>query len=284
MNLCSTLPPFITAYDKARQHVCRTVRYNATGQKLDIWRPDNLDGPAPVLLFVPGGGWVIGRRRGQAHALMAHLVRRGWICVAIDYRTAPRNLWPACFLDVKQAMLWTREHIAEYGGDPNFVVMAGGSAGGHMASLAGLAGDHPCFPLEDVRPDAVISLYGVYDWTFRGSVYHQGFAQILERVIVGKTQRHHPDVFLDASPVSHVRADAPPFLILHGSGDWLTPVGGARRFHEKLAAVSQGTVTYHEIPGAVHAFDLLHPGQGREAIRVIDTFLADVQVKVRVAA
>jgi dipeptidyl aminopeptidase/acylaminoacyl peptidase len=71
-----------------------------------------------------------------------------------------------------------------------------------------------------------VSLYGVYDWTFRGSPYHAGLVQILETVVVGKRIATHPELFRDASPIKHIRKDAPPFLIVHGTADWLTPVQG----------------------------------------------------------
>lgn len=271
--------PILTHFGKPRRYVHASARYNATGQQLDIWGPTSPDAPAPVLLFVPGGGWMIGHRRGQAHELMSHLVDQGWICVAISYRTAPRDHWPAPFDDVKSAMRWIRRYIEDFGGDPDFVAIAGASAGGHMASLAGLT-----FTTFTDKPDAVVSLYGVYDWESRGTVYREGFLRILEKVIVGKSQRRHPKIFRDASPVNHVRPDAPPFLIIHGTSDFLTPVSGARRFNEKLSAVSKEVVAYHEIRGGQHAFDLINSRQSRDAITLIDEFLADVRQKEMVAA
>lgn len=288
------IPPFLSHYGKARQHVTHTVRYNETGQRLDVWRPDLLKlpptvqncGGAPVFFFVPGGAWMVGRRRGQAHELMAHLVERGWICVAIDYRTAPADQWPAPLIDVKTALNWTQDHIADLGGDPNFIVVAGASAGGHMASLAGLTPDRPPLanpPWHDVYPAAVVSLYGVYDWAPRDGFYNKGFTQILEKVIVGKSPREHPEIYRDASPIHHVRPDAPPFLVIHGTSDVITPVAGARRFVKRLRAVSHEPVCYREIPGAHHAFDLINPAQSKEAIQLIDTFLTNVR-KSAVAA
>lgn len=275
--MVNLLPPIITHYDKRRQHVCKSVRYNKTGQRLDIWRPQHVNhaGGAPVMLFVPGGAWMLGHRRGQSHQLMAHLVDQGWVCVAIDYRTAPFNRWPAPFVDVRTAMRWVRKYIGHFGGNPDFVTIAGASAGGHMASLLGLAENGR------LRPDAVVSFYGVYDWQFRGSLYHEGLLRLLEHVIVGKSQRKHPEIFRDASPIAHIHEGAPPFLIIHGTGDWLTPVQGARRFSRKLAAVSEEDVVYREIPGAVHAFDLVSPPQAKEAIDLVDSFLDGVRLRDR---
>ena len=108
------------------------------GQLLDVWRRDDLVGPAPVLVFVPGGAWVFGSRALQGHALMAHLAEQGWVCLSVQYRTSPRHRWPRQIVDVKAAIAWARANVDEYGGDRTFVAVAGCSAGGHMASLAGL--------------------------------------------------------------------------------------------------------------------------------------------------
>ena len=64
------------------------------GQLLDVWRRDDLKGPAPVLVFVPGGAWVIGSRVLQGHALMAHLAEQGWVCLSVQYRTSPDTAGP----------------------------------------------------------------------------------------------------------------------------------------------------------------------------------------------
>lgn len=266
-------PPMLTHCAKASEYRIDTVVYNDK-MKMDIWRAEHVTGDAPVLLFVPGGGWLIGRRPIQGYALMSSLVEQGWICVTIDYRTAPIHRWPQCFLDVQSSLNWLRANIESYGGDHTFVAVAGASAGGHMASLAGLAWDYPHgdFDMTE-KPDAVVSLYGAYDWEFRDSLYHTGFGQLLERVIVGKCQADHPDLFSDASPMAHVRQDAPPFLIVHGDKDWLTPVGGARRFHKKLAATSGQIVDYHEISGVGHAFDLTRSKATASAVGHITRFL-----------
>ena len=92
---------------------------------------------APVLLQIHGGGWTIGDKRQQALPLMMHLSRRGWICVAANYRLSPRATFPEHLIDVKQALRWVRENIAEYGGDPGFVAITGGSAGGHLCGAGG---------------------------------------------------------------------------------------------------------------------------------------------------
>ena len=121
-----------------------------------------------MLLQVPGGAWTIGMRRPQAYPLLSHLAERGWVCVSIDYRVSPRHTWPDHIVDVKRALAWIKEHIAEYGGDPDFVAITGGSAGGHLCALAALTPDdpqyQPGFEDADTSVVAAVPIYGRYDW------------------------------------------------------------------------------------------------------------------------
>ena len=73
-----------------------------------------------------------GEQTGQAHPLFSHLAQPGWVCVAINYRLSPNSEWPSAIIDVKQAIAWVKEHIAQFGGDSGFIAITGGSAGGHL--------------------------------------------------------------------------------------------------------------------------------------------------------
>ena len=137
---------------------------------LDIWRGKNLaSGPAPVLIFVPGGAWIYGKRTLQGYALMSHLAQQGWLCAAIDYRAAPGHRWPRHVQDVMAAVAWVRANVNQFGGDPSFIAIAGTSAGAHLAALSALTQDDPDCAVEstpdaDTSVDAVIAVYGRYDW------------------------------------------------------------------------------------------------------------------------
>src|SRR5206468_11166511 len=127
------------------------ISYGEYGARnlLDIWRRPDLDrgGRAPVLLQVPGGAWMMGGKRQQAYPLMSHLAELGWVCVAINYRLSPRSTWPHHIVDVKRALAWVKEHIGEYGGDPDSVSLTRAAAGGPLSSLAARAPHAPqCQP------------------------------------------------------------------------------------------------------------------------------------------
>jgi acetyl esterase/lipase len=251
-------------------------------QVLDVWRSkDTLNERAPVLVFIPGGAWVFGRRELQGHSLMAHLVRRGWVCLSVEYRSSPRHRWPRQMTDVKAAIAWARANAHQFGGDPDFVAVAGCSAGGHMATLAGLTANDPQWQRElpaesDTSVDAVVSLYGLYDWHDRSTPERDRFMEFLERVVVKRSQARHPGVFRAASPMERVHSFAPPFLAVHGSKDGLIPVEEARGFVDRLRSVSESVVGYVELPGAGHGFDLVDGVRTAPVVAAIGRFLHHV--------
>ena len=120
----------------------RDISYGDFGlrNQLDVWKRSDLpaDARAPVLFQIHGGTWTMGRKEGQGEPLMAHLAERGWVCVTANYRLSPRATWPDQIVDVKRALAWTKANIADHGGDPGFVVITGGSAGGHLCALTAL--------------------------------------------------------------------------------------------------------------------------------------------------
>jgi acetyl esterase/lipase len=251
----------------------------------DIWRRSDLprDGKAPVVLQVPGGAWAFGMRRPQGYALLSHLAERGWICVSIDYRVSPRNTWPDHIVDVKRALAWIKKNIADYGGDPDFVAITGGSAGGHLCSLAALTPDdqqyQPGFEDADTSVVAAVPIYGRYDWVSARGSGRKEFIAFLQKFVVKKRIAEHKQVYVDASSIKRVRPDAPPFFILHGQDDSIIPVQEGREFAEALRAVSTSTVAYAEIPHAQHAFDFYYGSpRAHYTAQAVEQFLSWVHV------
>jgi acetyl esterase/lipase len=270
---------------RRRYAAARDLSYGDHGRRnhLDIWRRADLpaDAPAPVLVQVHGGAWTMGEKRGQAHPLMAHLAERGWVCVAINYRLSPRAHWPDHIVDVKRALAWTKANIADHGGDPSFVVITGGSAGGHLAALAALTPDlasfQPGFEDADTSVAAAVPFYGVYDFTNRDGSASRALVPFLERRVMRSALADDRAVWHEASPVSHVRPDAPPFFVLHGTNDVLVPVEQARSFVRCLRGASRNPVVYAELPRAQHAFDVLPSVRVHHTVRAVERFLAVVR-------
>jgi acetyl esterase/lipase len=265
------------------------VRYGPHGRAnlADIWHQRDLPsgGKAPVLVQVPGGAWVIGMRRPQGYPLMSHMADRGWVCVSLAYRVSPWHTWPDHIVDVKRGLAWVKEHIAEYGGDPDFVAITGGSAGGHLASLAALtpndAAYQPGFEEADTSVVAAVPIYGRYDWYSTDGEGRWEFVKFLEKFVVKKSFKKHRQVFVDASSIARVHSGAPPFFVLHGHDDSLIPVHEARDFARELGDVAKRPVLYAEMPHAQHAFEMFGSPRAHQTAEAVAQFLSWVYAKSR---
>ena len=188
-------------------HLLRRVRPPQPSRRVAPGRSAETTPRAPVLFQVHGGAWIMGRKEGQAEPLMGHLAERGWVCVAANYRLSPRATWPDHIVDVKRALAWVKANIAEHGGDPDFVVITGGSAGGHLCSLAaltpGLADFQPGFEDADTSVAAAVPFYGVYDFTNRHGTGRADIVPFLEERVFKSALARRP------SPLGAGVADQP---------------------------------------------------------------------------
>jgi acetyl esterase/lipase len=286
------LPPLMLRPRDVR-HV-RAVEYARDGDHpllLDVYLPEEPApaGPRPAIVQVHGGGWIAGTRSEQGIPLLNHLARHGWVGFNIDYRLSPRATFPDQVVDVKRAIAWVRAHAAEYGADPDFVCLTGGSAGGHLCALAALTpGDpdfQPGFEDADTAVAAAVPFYGLYDLTDPEGIYYPELVEwVLERHVFKARLDDEPERFRAASPAHRVHAEAPPFLVLHGERDTLVPVADARRFVAALRAVSESPVHYAELAGAEHAFDILPSVRTARVVEAIERFLATVRAGHRAVA
>ena len=246
---------------------------------LDVWHRTDLpvDGRAPVLLQVHGGAWTTGDKVGQAEPLLGYLAERGWVCVTVNYRLAPAQRWPAMMVDVKRAIAWTREHISGHGGDPGFIAITGGSAGGHLAALAALSPNDPDFQPGFTEVDtslaAAVPLYGVHDFTRD----RQGLFALLENKIIGTAFAEDERTWRQASPALRVGAHTPPFFVVHGSTDAIVGVEQSRRFVAALRASSPSPIGYAELPHAQHGFDALATARTAYTVDAVYRFLESVR-------
>ncbi|MCP4905136.1 MAG: alpha/beta hydrolase [bacterium] len=235
----------------------------------------------PVLLQVHGGGWIIGDKREQGRPLMTKLASRGWVCVAINYRLSPKATMPDHLVDVKRSIAWIRAHIAEYGGDPDFLCITGGSAGGHLSSLAALTADDPIFQPGfeevDTRVDACVPFYGVFDFLDRADDRALGkMADLIGPLVFKCTPEENPGLWESVCSLARVHAEAPPFLVIQGTHDSLVMAEEAVTFVSALRAVSTRPVLYAELKGAQHAFEIFHSPRTEHAIRAVAAFLEGV--------
>ena len=261
--------------------VHRDVAYGDCGKRnlLDVYQPEEArEGGFPVLLQVHGGAWMIGEKDHQGLPLMYHLAQRGWLCVACNYRLSPRDAFPAHIIDVKKAIAWAREHAPEYGGNPDFLAITGGSAGGHLSSLAALTPNkaewQPGFEKADTSVSAAVPIYGVYDFLDRDGVRDaMSMEGMLAKNVMQCPVEGNEELWQDASPINHVGADAPPMFVVQGTHDSLVWVEEARAFVEAARASSKQAVAYAELPGAQHAFEIFHSLRADLTVNAVTDFL-----------
>lgn len=270
----------------------RKVEFGRAGgrrQMLDVMEPTAPlpDGALrPAIVQIHGGGWIIGFKERQAMPLMRHLAANGWVVFNVDYRLSPAATWPDHLVDCKAAVAWVRDHADEFGIDPTFVAVTGGSAGGHLATMMALTANdqryQPGFTDADTSVQVAVPFYGVYDWTNRsGQFGPELHRDILEPLVVKAFVDEAPEVFADASPIILVERaidagqtiDAPPMMVIHGDRDTLTPVSDARLFAGLASKASSHKVVYLELPGAQHAFDSFRSPRTDQVVRGVHRFV-----------
>ncbi len=239
----------------------RDVPYGEAGGQtllLDIARPvEPRAEPAPAIVQIHGGGWVKGGREPDANRGLAE---QGFFTVSIDYRLAPRHTFPAQLYDCKAAVRWLRSHASEYDIDPDRIGVWGGSAGGHLAALLGTTGDIP--ELEgnsgslgySSRVQAVVTICGASDLSQADGYWLDDPGSEPSQLFGGLVGEHRELVGL-ANPISHIGAGTPPFLIIHGDRDEISPFRQSELLREALRAAGV-EVEFVRAEGEAHSFSL----------------------------
>jgi acetyl esterase/lipase len=249
--------------------------------RLDVYRPAEPGTGRPGVLQIHGGAWILGDKREQGIPLLNHLAANGWVGINANYRLSPKVAFPTHLVDLKRAIAWYRTHAEELGADPDFLCVTGGSAGGHLCALVGLTANdpeyQPGFEEVDTTMRAAVPFYGVYDMTNRLGGWHPDTVRrFFEPMVMKRKMADDPEAFRKASPMDRVHADAPPFLVIHGSADTLVPPADARYFVERLRELSRQPVLYAEMQGAQHAFDVFPSYRTARVIEAAERFLHSV--------
>jgi len=244
--------PFCARQNDSLAGAIRDVTYSTSGRqplRLDIYPPTAArKRQAPLILYIHGGGWVIGSKFSSVRSvpglrrLIGKLRRRGYLFVALDYRMILTHAWPAPLQDIVAALAYLRANAALYNLDPSRVGLLGDSAGGHLAALValnGMAGEI----------GAVVDLFGPSDLSYLSRI--PGLAPLLPHLLRSE-RRLTADLLRAASPISHISPESPPFLIVQGERDPLVPPAQARTLYRLL---SEAGVAAHLImvENATHA-------------------------------
>lgn len=221
---------------------------------VDIYLPNEGDGPFPVIVMVHGGGWVEGDKNYlEVHSGMRALPF-GFAVASIRYRLAPEHPHPAQIHDVKAAIRFVRANAGKYSLDPNRIAVFGGSAGGHLAALAGTSANRPELTDRSLgNPDVDESVQAVVDWY--GPIWVDRTAKDFEALgvytdaqqaasreewlcaLLQCTPEELPEKAAAFSPATYITKDCPPFLIQHGTADTMVPILQSIDFDKALSDV-----------------------------------------------
>jgi len=225
--------------------------------ELDLYTPrKEKEKPVPGLIFIHGGAWR-GGKRSDYHYYGVKFAEAGYVVATISYRLLKEAPFPAAVEDAKCAVRWMRSHAAELGVDPDRIGVAGGSAGGHLAMMLGFSSDVP--ELEgngghagiSSRVQAVVNLYGPADLTTPFGIH----SRLVKDFLGGRTFDQAPEVYRQASPLSHLTPDDPPVFIIHGTIDDTVPIAQADLLANRLQEL-EIPFRYDRLEGWPHALDI----------------------------
>jgi acetyl esterase/lipase len=223
--------------------VQRDVTYcNAGGVdlKMDVYLPragTTGSGPAPAVLYAHGGGWYSGDK-SEVALLAPGLLSSGYVVASVNYRLAPQNVWPAQIEDVKCAIRYLKAKATLYNLDPARIGLWGASAGGHLVALAGLAEPDAGlegkggYPEQSSSVQAVVDMFGPTNFTVKPD---PDSSPLIEGLL-GEKISQAGELLKQASPITYVTKDAPPFLILHGDKDLVVPFSQSQELYDRLKA------------------------------------------------
>lgn len=289
----------------------RVGRYKTTKLKMDVYTHKTTPPNAPILLYIHGGGWVVGDRRIPPYPFVYQLVCQGWVVCSIDYRMSPGVSFPTHLIDAKRAIAYLRTHArSKFHANPDFIAVGGESAGGHLASLVALTPGVPAFQpgFEDVNTSVrgCIDSFGVHDFTDRHGMHFykdkgDGFMRYIEFLVMQKKMRDSGQDFDYASPMSwldqaqrqatQTPQSVPPFLVSHGSHDTLVPFGDSALFFEHLQRFRQRSAAtdtfgdvadvFMEVPHAHHMFNFMVSPRALAHADAVCVFLENLYQKTK---
>ncbi|HVJ87543.1 MAG TPA: alpha/beta hydrolase, partial [Caulifigura sp.] len=244
----------------AAETIRKDVEYARIGERslaLDLYRPDSND-PAPVVVWVHGGAWRSGSKNDVP---VKRWLEHGLAIASVDYRLSPEAQFPAPVHDIKAAIRYLQANAITLEIDPGRVVVAGSSAGGHLAALVGvsngvkpLEGDVGVSPATPARVHATVSFFGASNLE---SILSQSTPHGLSvrvpalKLLLGGTPEEKPDLARLASPVTHVDKSDPPLWLIHGDADPQMPIEQSKELAARYEQLKL-PVSFETIPGGKH--------------------------------
>ncbi|PXX42668.1 alpha/beta hydrolase [Undibacterium pigrum] len=271
------------------------VRHGDKDLQLDLYLPAQAKGAGfrvnpdrPAIVLVHGGGWRSGSRDNLG-AMAIRLAERGYVCAAISYRLSTEARYPAAIHDVKAAVRWMRSHASSYYINPHQIAVAGGSAGGQIAALVGVTNDMASFDMQaggsivssvvsstvSSAVQAVINIDGLSDFTSEEARRYEDDPSKKTTAAgawLGGSYAEKTAVWKEASPLTHVSKDTPPFLFISSAQKRFSL--GREEMMEKMKAM--GIVTKHvQLPDTPHSFWLFDPWL-EPTVDAVSVFLEEI--------
>jgi acetyl esterase/lipase len=252
------LGPTIPAADNfVKIKVDQNVAYAKVGDKelqLDIAYPDG-KGPYPAVLCIHGGAWRFGNRQ-ELERTIGRIAERGYVAATVSYRLLPDGKFPDAIVDCKTAIRFLRVNAATYHVDKDRIGALGFSAGAYLACMLGVAGkdagfEGKKFTDQSSKVCAVVSYFGPTDLALFAkdeSAQNSTFKPLL-----GACFEEDPGIYRKASPINYVTKNAPPFLLLHGTKDWIVPIEHSRNMCKKLKEAG-ASAQIVEVAGGSHGW------------------------------
>jgi acetyl esterase/lipase len=229
---------------------------NGKSLQMDIYQPKGLTKPAPLLVFIHGGGWK-GGQRSDYLVYLTHFAKLGYVTATVSYRLVGVAPYPACVEDIRDAVQFLYQNGEKYNYDPDRICLIGGSAGSHLAMLTGYGWKRKDAPVDTTavkgiqhKIKAVVEIYGPVDFTTEYARNHSLITGFLKH-----TYQEAPELFVEASPITYVSKNSPPTLILQGTRDMLVPWTQAELLKKKLDSFGVPNV-YCLVPGWPHTMDI----------------------------
>lgn len=226
---------------------------NGKSLQMDIYQPKGLTKPAPLLVFIHGGGWK-GGQRSDYLVYLTHFAKLGYVTATVSYRLTGIAPYPACVEDIRDAVRFLYQNGEKYNYDADRICLIGGSAGSHLAMLTGYGWKQKDTPADSTvskhKVKAVVEIYGPVDFTTEYARNHPLITGFLRH-----TYQEAPELFVEASPITYVTKDSPPTLILQGTSDKLVPWSQAELLKNKLDKMGVPNV-YCLVPGWPHTMDI----------------------------
>ena len=259
-------------------------------QKLDLFLPRNpkSDKPLPVVVFIHGGAWRAGNKRGGLRMVAPYVESGNYAGASIAYRLSSEAIWPAQIHDCKAAIRWLKANAKKHNLDPDRIAVWGTSAGGHLVAMLGVSGDVK--ELEgkigknlkfDSRVACVVNWFGPTDMLTIGkypSRLKHDAPDSPEAKLLGGAIHKNKAAARNASPVTHVSKGDSPFLTMHGTNDQTVPFNQGERIHEALTKAGVPSI-FVKMVGAGHGG--FRPPETQKRVKAfIEKHLRDKKVEV----